>query len=111
MRASCEIDLIDGGTSIQALARWMGHSFKVAVANYLRVREEHLDKAVSGQTLQNPLQGSQRTGLHAVQWSPVDPTKAGQDDQVQYYTYIQADGEGFEPPVQFPTQQFSRLPP
>ena len=44
MRASCETDLLEKHP-LQAVARWMGHSPKVAVANYLRVRDEHFDQA------------------------------------------------------------------
>jgi integrase len=47
MRASCETDLLEKHP-LQAVARWMGHSPKVAVANYLRVRDEHYDQATGG---------------------------------------------------------------
>lgn len=44
MRASCETDLFER-FPLQAVARWIGHSPKIALANYLRVRQEHFDQA------------------------------------------------------------------
>ena len=117
MRASCETDLLEMRYPLQAVARWMGHSPKVAVTNYLRVLEEHFDRATStGTTPQEHLaqipahsphvsgnQGSPRN-----QESPVSP---GNDEGCGTMSTHQTDGRGFEPPVQFPAQQFSRLPP
>ena len=39
------------------------------------------------------------------------PVNAGKCAWVRHYTTVQADGEGFEPPVDLRPQQFSRLPP
>ena len=50
MRASRETDLLEQHP-LQAVARWMGHSPKIAVANYLRVRDARFDRAAAkGQT-------------------------------------------------------------
>ncbi|MFN9987156.1 MAG: hypothetical protein ACK52S_16525, partial [Pirellula sp.] len=60
MRASRETDLLETHP-LQAVTRWFGHSPKVAVASYLRVREEHYDQAVNrGSTnlAQNPAHSS-----------------------------------------------------
>ena len=98
MRASRETDLIEQHP-LQAVARWMGHSPKIAVANYLRVRDEHFDRA-TGQNLAHfpahsshvsPAQGS----------SPNWETSKNKrfDAACGVLGTPQTDGSGFEPEV------------
>ena len=85
----------------------------VAVANYLRVLPEHFDRAVEGgaPAAQNAAQCGAELGRkrrERRQRTPVFPEK---QERVRNCTNVQTDGEGFEPPVREPAQQFSRLPP
>lgn len=117
MRASCKTDLIEMRYPIQTVASWMGHSPKVALANYLRVLPEHFDRATStGAMLQEDLT---HYPAHQPHVSPnqgsseksQNPVLTGQQEHCGAVETPLTDGKGFEPLVQFPTQQFSRLPP
>jgi len=115
MRASCETDLIDQHHPIQAVAKWLGHSPKVALSNYLRVRDEHYDRALQPQGRRGVahqvahFDSSKQAGEYYVYGRPSG--NAAQFNSVRCCTNVQADGEGFEPPVDLRPQQFSRLPP
>ncbi len=113
MRASCETDLLEMKYPLQTVARWMGHSPKVAVANYLRVLQVHFDRATSlGSTpQQNPAHSPHAKGTQAASADSADPREQGSDEPCGVVSTPQTDGEGFEPPVRSPVQQFSRLPP
>jgi integrase len=111
MRASCETDLIEAGHRIQVVSRWMGHSPKVAVANYLRVLPEHYDAAVEGRGRParcNSAAVGAVSKAHQETGNPKNPVKT---ELCNSCTRNPADGEGFEPPVDLRPQQFSRLPP
>ena len=113
MRASCETDLLEKHP-LQAVARWMGHSPKVAVANYLRVRDEHFDQATNGgrrNLAQNPAHSSHVQSHQGSSRNQETPENPRIDEGCSMVSINNADGEGFEPPVPVRVQQFSRLPP
>ena len=113
MRASCETDLLEKHP-LQAVARWMGHSPKVAVANYLRVRDEHFDQAISGdgRSLAHfPAHSSQVQSHQGSSPNKETPEKPRIDEGCSTLSINKTDGEGFEPPVDFRPQRFSRPPP
>ncbi len=105
MRASCETDLFEQHP-LQTVARWMGHSPKIAVANYLRVREEDFDKAFDKATGKG-----QDTLAHFPAHSPhvavnqgssrneQTPENPGFDELGSTVKNCQTDGLGFEPRV------------
>jgi len=116
MRASCETDLLEKHP-LQAVARWMGHSAKIAVTNYLRVRDEHFDRAVKlgadirhdlAQIPAHPPLIAVNRGSSRNEESPANP-EIGEPCGAMMTP--QTDGEGFEPPLDFRPEQFSRLPP
>ncbi len=108
MRASCETDLIEQGHPIQTVAKWMGHSPKVAVANYLRVLPEHYDQATHPAARCN---SAASRGRNEAQQGTEPPENARKTASCNSWLRIKTDGEGFEPPVDSRPQQFSRLPP
>ena len=110
MRASRETDLIEQHP-LQAVARWMGHSPKIAVANYLRVRDEHFDRATGGNLAHFPAHSSQVQSHQGSSPNKETPEKPRFDEGCLTVSTPQADGEGFEPPLDFRPEQFSRLPP
>ena len=116
MRASCETDLL-GTFPLQAVARWMGHSAKVAVSNYLRVREEHFEQATQAAPLtpknlaQNPAHSSLTRGEQGASRKHETSEKPRFDPSRAPLKTIKTDGPGFEPGVPARVQQFSRLPP
>jgi len=113
MRASCETDLLEKHP-LQAVARWMGHSPKVAVANYLRVRDEHFDQAINGgqqKLAQKPAHSSPVQSHQGSSRNRETPENPRIDEGRSMVSINKADGEGFEPPVPARVQQFSRLPP
>lgn len=110
MRASRETDLLKTHP-LQAVARCFGHSPKVAVANYLRVREEHYDQAVnSGLTnpVQIPAHSSHINANQRPSRSQRTLEKQGCDEACSVVTKENADGEGFEPTVALRLLRFSR---
>jgi len=116
MQASCETDLLEAHP-LQSVARWMGHSAKIAVANYLRVREEHYLAATNtgakgGRGLAYfPAHSLSQSVHHRSSRNQKSPENPRVDEARREMKSTKTDGEGFEPPVQFPAQQFSRLPP
>jgi integrase len=115
MRASCETDLLEKHP-LQAVARWMGHSAKVAVANYLRVRDEHFDAATTGtggqhDLAQIPAQSPHVLAHQGSAWNEESPKNQGFDETCGVVITPKTDGEGFEPPLDLRPEQFSRLPP
>ncbi len=113
MRASLETELVEE-FPVQAVAAWLGNSPKVALKHYLRVLPEHYARAVNGGTkkaAQNAAQSVHEMDCKAKKPKSQTPIFTEVCDPLLYCTSIQADGEGFEPPVQFPTQRFSRPSP
>lgn len=111
LRASFETDLIENKTPIQTAAKWLGHSPRVAVESYLRDMPHHDDQAARGDALHQALHQTTRTGAQELVRPAKSPGICTPDDSAQYYTYVQADGEGFEPPEDSRPQRFSRPPP
>jgi hypothetical protein len=111
MRASCETDLVEQGHPIQAVARRMGHSPKIAVANYLRVKEEHYDRASGRANPTRAAKSAASSGVKEAQQETETPENARNSPCCASVTRHPADGKGFEPPVDFRPQRFSRPPP
>jgi integrase len=88
---------------------WLGNSPDIAREHYLQVTSDHFARATKAQqkAQQQPTEtvgnGGKSEGATCKTSDdfPLSPTVA----------YLKTDGEGFEPPVRFPVQQFSRLPP
>ncbi len=114
MRASAETDLLER-FPLQAVARWMGHSAKIAVANYLRVRDEHFDQATKpsewSSLAQNPAHSPHVTAHQGPPRSEKSPAKLAFYGAGGVPMAPPTDGEGFEPPVDSRPQRFSRPPP
>ena len=127
LRASHETDLLER-FPIQVVAKWLGHSPKIALTHYARTTDDHFQAAVMPQeATQNPTHAAHVTHGNSPSegesYAPRHPepsaakTKPGKglrketrdDDRVA--TPRKTDGEGFEPPEDFRPQQFSRLPP
>lgn len=53
LRASCETDLAAEGHGIHVVTDWIGHTPKVALANYLQVTEADFEKAVQNRVQQS----------------------------------------------------------
>ena len=118
LRASRETELAQE-FPIHVVTAWMGNTPRVALKHYLQITDADFEKAIQEPTetlaLQNPVQQVTAASRTATQTKNTIPQKhrelpllAVQCEAVQ--TGL-ADGEGFEPPVRSPVQQFSRLPP
>jgi len=87
---------------------WLGNSEAVARKHYFQVTEDHFSRAVEATTKakQNPKQlAAVSPGRDSHTESP--PLEfAEENDTLRNYTNVQADGEGFEPPVPFGTVVF-----
>ena len=96
MRASRETDLLETHP-LQVVKRWFGHSPKVAVANYLRVREEHYDQAVnrgSTKPAQIPAHSSHVSVDHRDSALATTLQKTWSEEARLTKTKKKADGEG-----------------
>ena len=121
LRATRETELAEE-FPIHVVAAWMENTPRVALKHYLQVTDADFEKAIQAPAeregslaLHNPVQqvaANGRMGSQANSWEakkiPVSQHSAASCDSVQSGV---ADGEGFEPPVRSPVQQFSRLPP
>ncbi len=127
LRASSETDLLER-FPIQTVAKWLGHSPKIALAHYARTVDDHFRAAVTPQQVtQNPTSAAHvihsNRSLEAVKGdsyqveknaAKTNPNKDLRKDTKEYNLascFSKTDGEGFEPPVDSRPQQFSRLPP
>jgi integrase len=128
MRASHETDLLER-FPIQVVAKWLGHSPKIALAQYARTTDDHFQAAVAPQrTTRYPTRASRvrrrnspsEGERNAPHHGGTNAAKVNTDKGLRRYTKQDgfsgkppiADGEGFEPPVHLlGVQQFSRLPP
>ena len=111
MRASCETDLIGQGHPIQTVAKWMGHSPKVAVGNYLRVLDEHYDTATRGESPRRTAKCAALGAHREAHRETETPENSLKTASCNFRHPPLADGKGFEPPVDFRPQRFSRPPP
>jgi len=110
MRASRETDLLETHP-LQAVTRWFGHSPKVAVANYLRVREEHYDRAVNRRPTNPAHIPAHSSHVRANQSDSAlseSLKNTGSEEACLTATIQATDGEGFEPPVESTLLRFSR---
>jgi hypothetical protein len=110
LRASHETDLLER-FPIQTVAKWLGHSPKIALAHYARTMDDHFDAAVTPpEATRNPTYSASVRGRKVPSEKGEAPVFTEQHAVLPTYTGVQADGEGFEPPEDFRPQQFSRLP-
>ena len=116
MRASFETDLTER-YPVQVASAWLGNSPKVALAHYLRVLPEHFEKAT-----REPINANERPAQIPAHQPPVEacqpsprneksPVIAANDRAWGVMETPQADGRGFEPPLDFRPKRFSRPPP
>ncbi len=112
MRASRETELCER-FPLHAVASWLGNTPTIAQRHYLQTTEQHFQDALksSEKAVHNPVQQVQEIRCKPSQENKKPPVFAGVCESSQYYTYAQADGEGFEPPVDSRLQWFSRPPP
>jgi integrase len=116
LRASCETELTQEHP-LPVVIAWLGHSADVALKHYCQVTDADFKKAIGGPTgaLQNPVQQLHETARNPSQPLRTDLKQSPHQQDVansrERTRNLKADGEGFEPPVRFPVQQFSRLPP
>jgi integrase len=112
LRASCETELTQQHP-LPVVIAWLGHSADVALKHYCQVTDADFNKAIGA--LHNPVQQMHETPRNPSreQWGNSEKTsgKRGLSASRMKSRESKADGEGFEPPVRFPVQQFSRLPP
>jgi len=89
---------------------WLGNSLDVAREHYLQVTDQHFEKASNNPT-QNPTQSAAVAPRKAREAKRATARNTERNATLRHRTKRKTDGEGFEPPVRFPVQQFSRLPP
>ena len=96
---------------------WLGNSPDIAREHYLQVTDEHFKRAAGTGTrgaesaLQNPVQFGAETSRDASQQNRQPLAIAEGREGLRYCTTVQADGEGFEPTVDFRPRRFSRPVP
>jgi len=122
MRASRETELSER-FPIKVVTSWIGNTPDIAMDHYLQVTDEHWQRALEGDgkgpaadqseqppcsALQNPVQSVAvlaGTGEYENEGIPGKTRFPGDARRPE------TDGEGFEPPLDFRLEQFSRLPP
>jgi len=122
LRASRETELSER-FPIKVVTEWIGNTPDIAMKHYLQVTDEHWQRALEGDgkgqatdqtnqppcsALQNPVQSVAvlaGTGSYENEEIPGKTRFPGDSRQPE------TDGEGFEPPLDFRLEQFSRLPP
>ena len=127
MRASHETDLLER-FPIQTVAKWLGHSPKIALAHYARTTDDHFQAAVTPREVtQNPTyaahvthgtrssEGANGSIRQAVENVGNTSRCKGLRREADAYDFSAnpplADGERFELPVDSRPQRFSRPPP
>ena len=112
LRASRETELCER-FPLHVVARWLGNTPTIAQRHYLQITEQHFQQALEAPegAAQNPAQQPPEHPRKGPQERPPTPVFAEKCEGVQYCTGVHADGEGFEPPVDFRPQRFSRPPP
>jgi integrase len=88
---------------------WLGNSPDVAREHYLQITDAHFEKANSA--LHNPVQFGAEMPRHTSQQARQPLATTENCEGLRYYTNVQADGEGFEPTVDFRPRRFSRPVP
>lgn len=139
LRSSRQTELAEHFPS-HVVCDWLGNSEDIARKHYFQTTDDHFSRAANDETAathnpkqqsdgpiavnadtaktiaqskakQNPKQSVAVSGRNDSQPTHQAPQIAKECDKVQLAAKYKTDGEGFEPPVQFPTQQFSRLSP
>ena len=88
---------------------WLGNSVDVAREHYLQVTGAHFERAAT--VAQKQAQSTPMSVGNGGQAKNANIEIADENTHLPTVTPSFTDGEGFEPPVQLPTLQFSRLPP
>ena len=70
LRASCETDWVERYPS-HVVAKWLGHSPKVAAAHYLMVRDHHFDDVVGGDHGGPPARTGKQSARCGAKWGAV----------------------------------------
>ena len=112
LRSSRQTELAESFPS-HVVCDWLGNSEDIARKHYFQTTDDHFARAASddSKAKQNPKLLAAVSTRGDSQTESLTPVVAGQNDSPRYCSQRKADGEGFEPPVRFPVQQFSRLPP
>lgn len=108
LRSSRQTELAERFPS-HVVCAWLGNSEDIAREHYLQVTDEHFARGASkptpeGEAKQNPKQQPAGRVRNESQMS-------GNCKPLRPHAIRKTDGEGFEPPVEFPPQRFSRPPP
>jgi integrase len=109
LRASCETELAQA-FPLPVVIAWLGHSADVALKHYCQVTDSDFQKAVQNPVQQLP-ETARKPSQQGVDTNEKSPVLQGFSPPCDFSLGAITDGEGFEPPVQLPTLQFSRLPP
>jgi integrase len=112
LRSSRQTELAEQFPS-HVVCSWLGNSEDIARKHYYQTTDEHFIRALGNaeQAKQNPKQLEAVSGRGESQPETVNTVSAEKSESMLFPAIIEADGEGFEPPVRFPVQRFSRPPP
>ena len=112
LRASRETELCER-FPLHVVAGWLGNTPTIAQRHYLQITEQHFKQALEPAkgAAQNPAQQPSESPRNNPQRQPHTLEFAEKCEGVQRHAYTKADGRGFEPPVDFRPQRFSRPPP
>jgi hypothetical protein len=102
---------------------WLGNSEDIAQKHYLQTTDQHFQRALEAAPSSNPVNRTVHRECSALQ-NPVQsgavPASSGPYETREnrekggipaVFAHTKADGKGFEPPVDFRLQRFSRPPP
>jgi hypothetical protein len=95
------------------LGDWLGNSEDIVRKHYDQTTDNHFSRAANDEAKakQNPKQSEAVLNRSESRKESRSPVYAGANDSPRFAAGHNADGEGFEPPVEFPPQRFSRPPP
>jgi integrase len=113
LRASRQTELSETFPS-HVVCAWLGNSEEIAREHYLKITDGHFDRA-SGTEPPKALQKALQSGVTERRMTSHGVTQTceipEENDIPREYTSVQADGEGFEPTVDFRPRRFSRPVP
>lgn len=112
LRSSRQTELAEQFPS-HVVCSWLGNSEDIARKHYYQTTDEHFARAIGDaeQAKQNPKQLAAVSSRNESQPETANAVFAGKSETVHFQAISNTDGEGFEPPVRFPVQRFSRPPP
>jgi integrase len=119
LRSSRETELLES-FPIHVVAHWMGHDARVSLKYYAQTTDDHFDRASGGAE-----SGARAAQNRAQQIATANGEESHEQTENVANTEVvrnvairggkrrnqKAEGEGFEPTVQLPTQRFSRPSP